>query len=616
MWQIRFCRVIGKVKKDFNIDGQLVVKPLCKARVHICEVDKVLFWLDKIPDNIILRIPDLILEPVRVRPFPIPPDPGPFFRPGLNPILPDTHVLARKLKSPANVRVGNPTSLNKAMPAIDPQIKQQLQTRNSSVIKTTIAKNIQLFHPFFCNYPWIWPWLYRCDEIKTVYTDNNGRFDTPIIYWANGDKPDIYFWVEYLIDGTWATIYKPPIPCFTYWDYACGSEITIKVTDPRVRAGCNETITGEQVWVRSIGNVSLRNIRQDDADLSPIQGMPWHRIGLSKQPVHDLSITDNVSPFATGLHFIIKFGSGLPNNGARYFRWKAIKIANPDLTPFFGGTTRYLNDAIAKPYYVEYLDVFGNPQTTTKFHTLGPVPGTSGLFLIPPATPLGFLGETDDSAVWQTADTISAAFDSNGLFGDGLYQFTLELFDQHQNKIFREPTIYKVSQINNSGATENATPEFITWDMINGTNDFKMVVRVDNTPAEGAIHDVQVGSNFSGACGFIKYTNANAQQVKLSFQAHHDNHFAAFNFVTIKGNNFESCPGDTGGFVFSATPGYSRTGQGEFVSTPLLTPAALMGTCTKSAFSEGLYVTALHNNGYHRIAAFDVSDTNAFALEP
>ena len=608
LWQIRFCRVIGKVKKDFFIDGQNVVKPLCKARVHICEVDKVFFWLDKIPDPIILRIPDIILKPIKVKPFPIP-DPGPLKFP-INPIIFNPVLVNPRLQN-LKVRSMAPTP-----PSIDPQIKQQLQTRSVPTIKAALLKNFETLHPYFCTHPWIWPWLYRCDEIKTVYTDSNGRFDTSIIYWATGDKPDLYFWVEYLINGVWTTVYKPPIPCNTYWDYACGTEVTINVSDARVRAGCNEIVPGDIVWVRAIGSVSIRNIKQNDTDLTPIQGIPWHRVGLNKQSVHDINLTDHISPFATRLQFITKFGSGLPNNSAKYFRWKARKLLNADLSPYAGGMTRRLGDTIAKPYYIEYVDSSGNLQIATKYHTLGPVAGTDGLNLIPPVSPFNWQGETNASAIWQYADTVTANFDSSGFDGDGLYQFTLELFDQSGNKIFRDPVIYKMPKENNSGESENATNEFLSWDSVAGTTDFKMLVRIDNTDTEGSIHDVQVNANVSGPCGFIKYTNANVQQVRLSFQAHHDNNFATFSFNVIKGNNTEACPGDTSGFVFSPTTGFSRSGEGEFVSAPMLTPAAMLGSCTKGAFAETLHVRALHTDGYARVSAFDSGDTNAFALEP
>ena len=61
-----------------------------------------------------------------------------------------------------------------------------------------------------------------------VYTNHQGRFDTTIYYPCFGDHPDLYFWVEYCIGGTWTTVYAPPIACNTYWNYVCGSSVTIR----------------------------------------------------------------------------------------------------------------------------------------------------------------------------------------------------------------------------------------------------------------------------------------------------------------------------------------------------------------------------------------------------
>ncbi len=622
VWLIRFCRVIGLVKKDFVIDGKKVEKPLCKARVHICEVDKIWFWIDRIPDDIILRIPDIVLipwKPLRPR-FPFPPDPGPIFtnffkppifRPLVGPTINPTRNVDFKPMAEVkpNITIRNVQPLAKAT-IIDSKLKQQLLSKNVLTIKNALLNSFEVFHPYFCNWPWIWPWLYRCDEIKTVYTDFNGRFDTNITYWAGGDKPDVYFWVEYLIDGVWTTVYRPAIPCFTYWDYACGTPITINVTDNRVQAGCNEIIPGEQVWIRAVGSTSIRNIKQDDADITPVQGLPWRRIGLAKTSY----INDFMAPFGTSLNLVIKFGSGLPTNNYKFYRWKAIKVANADLSPFSGATTRLLDNSISKPYYVEYIDPWGDPQTMTKSHPLGPVTGTNSLFHIPPASPNGWLGETNATAIWQTADTVSASFDSKSLDGDGLYELTLELFNQSGTEVLTDPTIFKVPRVADSSLTENATAAYL--DQHGSIWDFKMLLRIDNSATVSDIYDARVGASPGGPCGFIKYTNPALPQLQLSFKAHHPSGFATFGFNTVKGNNTESCPGDTGGFVFSNTPGYNRSGDGEFVTNPNIKPSAMLGACTKAAFSLNLSVFGLHTNGYTRLHDFDSGDINAFALEP
>ncbi|HTG55797.1 MAG TPA: hypothetical protein VL943_05995, partial [Niabella sp.] len=40
-WLLRFCRVLGRLTKTYIIDNNQVPLPLCKARVNICEVDKI-----------------------------------------------------------------------------------------------------------------------------------------------------------------------------------------------------------------------------------------------------------------------------------------------------------------------------------------------------------------------------------------------------------------------------------------------------------------------------------------------------------------------------------------------------------------------------------------------
>lgn len=66
-------------------------------------------------------------------------------------------------------------------------------------------------------------------------TDEQGCFDTIVFYPCAGDHPDLYFWVEYFIGAAWTTIYHPnPICCHTRWNYPCGNEVLLRVTDPRV----------------------------------------------------------------------------------------------------------------------------------------------------------------------------------------------------------------------------------------------------------------------------------------------------------------------------------------------------------------------------------------------
>lgn len=69
-WFLRKCRVLGNVSKTFSINNFSEKKGLCNMRVHICEVDRIQWLIPKIPDDIIVKIPDLILHPEI--PIPIP----------------------------------------------------------------------------------------------------------------------------------------------------------------------------------------------------------------------------------------------------------------------------------------------------------------------------------------------------------------------------------------------------------------------------------------------------------------------------------------------------------------------------------------------------------------
>ncbi|MCH9660814.1 MAG: hypothetical protein K0U54_07870, partial [Bacteroidetes bacterium] len=250
-WLFCKCRVKGKLSKWFDEGNVWKNKAVCNARVHICEIDPILFWIQKIPDHIIAKVPEAILKPERLPEIPRPiPDPLPFER-IKRPVLPQPPVENMFVKSTPTQRAEEHIQ---ALPKISEEIKQNLATGNLSTIRKTIVDNYTLFHPWFCFWPWWWPYFYRCKELAVVKTNASGRFDTTITYNCFGDKPDIYIWVEYFINGEWTTVYKPPIPCYTHWNYICGSDINIQISHPEVPGDCccNCGIGGDLVWVRSI----------------------------------------------------------------------------------------------------------------------------------------------------------------------------------------------------------------------------------------------------------------------------------------------------------------------------------------------------------------------------
>ena len=78
-WPFCNCRVTGTVSKWIFTDGIWEDRPVCKARVHICDIDAIWYWIYKIPDYIIAKVPEAILNPIEIIKHPIPiPDPPPF----------------------------------------------------------------------------------------------------------------------------------------------------------------------------------------------------------------------------------------------------------------------------------------------------------------------------------------------------------------------------------------------------------------------------------------------------------------------------------------------------------------------------------------------------------
>ncbi|HSC54705.1 MAG TPA: hypothetical protein VLC98_13830 [Phnomibacter sp.] len=644
-WKLRKCRATGSVAKNFLIDGKVVKLPLCKARVHICEIDKISFVLPRIPDHIIVRIPDLIFDPpippviIKWPPKPpIPIDPiGPVIFENLRPDIIRPDVFRPDVFKPIRVAVSSEGVVNEAaaqplraggnLPPITDEIKRALVSKNPELIRQTVLKNIELLHPYFCLAPWTWPYLYRSDEIKVVYTNDDGRFDTPIIYWAGGDVPDLYFWVEYLINGEWVTVYKPSIPCHTYWDYVCGTEVNIMVSDKRVRPGCGSVFVKDALWVRRIGGSSILSVSQNDGGSAPIQGVPFNRKGLftygSSGHRSPLGTTDT----SNRVHFMIKFGTLLPNASATYFRWACKKIADEDLNTV-SGATKYFTDDISKGYTTEWVDIFGDTHFRSHSVRLGPenTSGENGLYFIPPANPIGFRGISDATARWDSTDTYTSNFDTRSLDGDGLYQFWLEIFDGSGNQVSKPDAFFQIPKAGDEGNSVNPTADWVGIN--NGFNAFEMIVRVDNNICQAAIYPVALTNpvRVANACGFIKYAGPNDKNISISFKAFQPNNFADLNFTVVRGNTGTGgapTPASADGMVIGPVGRYVRNSVGEyrpgvFPADLEFSPAELMGPCLaggKAAFAQSLYVAALHTDGYRRLYEFDASSLAAFALE-
>ncbi|KAA1245999.1 hypothetical protein [Aquimarina sp. RZ0] len=626
-WFTRKCRVAGNVSKFFDINGFAEKKGLCHMRVHICEVDRIQWLIPRIPDDIISRIPDLVLNPELPIPVPVLPDP-PIPDPVFTNLLPtiadiDTVFSASDIPKPiAAVSAEDITSRlqnTRQSIAANTDVLSILQTRNPRLIKNTILANFELFHSIFCFVPWLWPYFYRCDELAVVYTDANGDFDTNIFYSIFGDHPDLYFWVEAFIDDQWTTVYRPSIPCHTYWQYPCGTEVNITISDPRVRWECTEELCGELVWVKTIGHgTSVSHIQQNSTTGLPIQGKLLNRQGLTD--THEPK-GNYRRPFGAGLYFILQFSNELPSDKYTYYRWSYRKIKNADLSNA-SGTTERLGNLVQKQYSFTYVDMDGHFHFDYDKVTLGPVDVGAGigLYKIPTASPKDTpFNVPQNDAQWDQ-NTRSISFDS-ALDGDGLYEFTLELFDSAGNKINTIPNeLFQVPDYNTFVPSVNAPSVNLVNSGINTCSAFKMVMRIDNSKTTAEIAKIKVDGVEKNptCCGFVPYKGTS--DITVTFKAYHPQNFADFNFRIQKGtcnDAVQTSKTNAKGMVNGNANGYTRNIFSMYTKT--FTPADLLGICTsegKAAFAEHLYVNALATNGNHEINSYDSSALAAFALEP
>lgn len=628
LWPICFCWVRGQVVKD---DNSL---PVCGAKVHICEVDRLWRWFIKLPDRDVLKLRDDLLkkleEPLLRRSTFPEPDPSPlgamkngllqlnFLNPQPEP-PPRTISNLSSLFKPSNLQlVSNAVALSapEATLGLPVEVLSVLSTNSVQAIRDVLIVNVKLIIPYLCLLrPW---WRYHCDEIRVVETDALGRFQSAIFYSCKGDKPDLYFWVEYELGGIPQTVYRPSVACHTYWNYACGTDVLIRVQDNRVPACSNEPdLPGCVVQVLSIGrDVSLSEIQGDGAsaaaeglisDRKPFGGKLEPRVWFSASTLRDVK-------------------------NIKYYRWSYRRLTTGDgvalATP---GPWIQLARTVVRHYAVHVPDT---GVTHLAYH-LGPrtVGSEANLFEIRPGVvPAGGIEWT---IVDEREDLASAHFESH-LLGNGAnacemaldaagkYEIKLELFKDSGALV--DWTGDGVGlQITNVAAPFGTNPVTAATAsdyhrILNGsghTVGFRMVLRVDNNCCQADVLPV------GGICGFSEY--AAGATTMLGFKAQHPNNFADFDFSVMRGGSTAvSVASATKGAVGSLSVATDAGGPPDHAYMLTLSGSyresfgvdELLETCTSAAFSEALHVYTHSTDGYGRLWTLDAFAHGGFALAP
>jgi hypothetical protein len=405
--------------------------------------------------------------------------------------------------------------------------------------------------------------------------------------------------------------------CYTYWNYQCGSDVTIRLTDPRVPTSAPDPtgINGPQVHVIRLGGEYV-------SEITPAGLTPTGR------------------PFAMSLRPYIEYNAeALAAAGITHYRWSYRRLTLADGATPVADTWHVLSRNVTH----HYTEIAGDGSWHVKPFELGPDPAVAGIaFKLRPTEPPLLPGALNG---WWTSlgvdSLISGYFDSQlaaipaeetALSGGakhaaGFFQLKLEVLRivggaPVPANLARDGFIIPPDPVPSSGDFVPVTAPVSMVELVDPMNPatsqvsaFFMTLRIDNYPCEAVINNVTVGAEVSGPCGMIGYTG-NPSAV-LSFKARHPQNFATFSFNVVKGSSgsVEYANGSVG----DPNPdGYTRSSASVFTkSIPVATLLNGAGTsCTSAAFAEGLYVNALATDGYGEINAFDRSDMKAFGLTP
>lgn len=620
-WHWFLCRIRGKVVK--NING--VDLPVCNARVRVCEVEPFWLILQRLPEQQLFTLRDHVLHALNTPSIPIPP-PQPSLTTAANPVLGALQPGLRAALRLTPARAASPPAADTLQSSVIPAVAAQaipahsvaaLSSTSSSLVRDALITNVAILRPYFCIWYWWW-WLFeRCEEIGTVTTDAQGNFD--IDHWElDGDDEDLYFSVEYNIGGIWTSIYAPPIPCNVHWDYQCGSDVTIRITDPRVPAcGGDPDLPGKDVVLMTIGN------------------------NLSPRQIQASGLTTAGKPFGGSIEPHVAFSrTALIGSGITHYRWSYRRMTLSDGTSDAGipaGAFTHLQ----VPVFRHYGLPDPNPPFALSFPAvpMGPDPAFPGadLFKIQPA-----LGPGDGWVVTDgRADTPTAFFLTESLATDpdaaaGKYELKLELFKNDGSLVnFTDEAI--MTHLANIDApfgasTVTTTPADAEHLFVDGTGKtvaMRWVLRIDNNVCHGNINDVQVAGGTLGPCGFYTIASQSAT-VTVSFSASHPHDFATYDFDMARGSSgVINALSDDGPVAGPSAHSYLHVGttfSQSYAASVLFNtvdPPAPPPNCDRGAFAEYLYVHAMATDGWSTLTSLDGPrggpseiGLKAFALTP
>jgi hypothetical protein len=329
------------------------------------------------------------------------------------------------------------------------------------------------------------------------------------------------------------------------------------------------------------------------------------------------------APFGGRLGLQIRNSDSIFANGIKYYRLRYLHedVAGSDWEDF------------TEPIIVHYYEDIQGQLVLMPF-SLGPtlIDGMNLYRFRPTVTELSNLVNTTNQVYWpsqpSSSDRYRGVLDTAALgLAPGDYRIRLEVYngDDPPSPVlpgvntfeFRVPTGNVGTVVQTDVVTSNTWPG-----LYGGGVEFRL--RIDNRKCVADILPPQILMSSSsvytssGPCGFLNYSDAGNDLVKLAFVASHPGGEALFRFRTLRGSalvsdasitSFEPVGVDPVGTEFEFAAGEFT---GEFFVEDLL------GTCLgqgEAAFVEILKVYAKATTGWgHRISGLDGYEINPFAL--
>ncbi len=588
-WLLNRCLVKGTLQKRVLRDGVTIDLPVCRATVEIYEVDPIWILVPKIPKDLLDRLREVIVKPIPL------PDPAPDrlpHLPGVGPLR--RSAIARALPAAfESHRVDAEAIAAMQQVAGAGELRYAAISGSDLAFRQALIDNARLVRPILC---WLNPLFVTMRRIGTAFTDDCGHFRTTVFKSIfNPDQPDLYFEATQRLFGFFdVTIYAPtPIACHTWWNYVCGSEVSLFTHHPLAItcSPCPPVIAGDN-WVlfMAIGNHPLSRIHGTSQ-------------ALGASTAFNVGLTDGDAPWGGTLRPRLEFDNALRENlGVMYYRlsWKKSGEAS---------FTNQLNSVINRHY-----SHMVNGHLVLDAYLLGPKTkgAESNLFEIPPAVPpLGQWSIPD--AVEDTASgrffTTTAEADGSPLL-DGLIDLRVELFDAAGAPvdIAAKGIRYFVPTSTDLSSTIY-TADAASLGLVVG-NTMIVTLHINNEPCTAAIAPPVVnGAAADDCCGVLHYADGNS--CTMGWAASHPHGFATYSFGVVRGvSGVFGQSGAVAGGAFSA----SRTVAQLLSDNP--PPNCGDTQCTVAGFSENLYVATSAFDGWSRLSGYDASDVRAFVLAP